>query len=101
MTQRNARVPRGSTCKSPSNDKNTSPSKSPRLLLTDKSQLQYGGYFTAAVARNATHQAEQLVTAMQRFDIRTWRRREMPLIFSGTNTLPMSADIRNAVIRAV
>ena len=40
-----------------------------RRLLTDKSQLQYGGYCTAAVARKMTGHAEVLVGAMKGFGI--------------------------------
>lgn len=39
-------------------------------LLADKSQLQYGGYCTAAVARAMTREAEKLIEAMEALGIR-------------------------------
>ncbi|UFS57921.1 hypothetical protein [Subtercola endophyticus] len=40
-----------------------------RSLLAEKSQLQYGGYCTAAVARAMTRDAERLVEAMAAYEI--------------------------------
>ncbi|GGF12289.1 hypothetical protein [Subtercola lobariae] len=40
-----------------------------RRLLADKSELQYGGYCSAAVARSMTKEARKLVEAMADFGI--------------------------------
>ncbi|MCU1482062.1 MAG: hypothetical protein JWQ19_2848 [Subtercola sp.] len=40
-------------------------------LLSDKSQLQYGGYCSAAVARSLAREARKLVEAMNEFGIRS------------------------------